>query len=125
MRHGLSALFAVLSLVCLPSPAPASPIGVLERLSGIPKTYILGEGLDFTIFGLSALGDVTALVSNIDLTIPPDAVPNTSTSGCEAADFAGFVAGRIALMQRGTCPFSLKVQNAANAGAVGALVFNE
>ena len=28
-----------------------------------------------------------------------------STSGCEAADFAGFFAGNIALIQRGTCTF--------------------
>ena len=47
-----------------------------------------------------------------------------STSGCEAADFAGFTAGHIALMQRGSCPFAQKVTNAQTAGAVGAIIFN-
>ena len=41
------------------------------------------------------------------------------TSGCEAADFAGFPAGNIALIQRGTCTFEHKGNNAAAAGAVG------
>ena len=51
--------------------------------------------------------------------------PNTSTSGCEASDFAGFTAGNIAIIQRGTCSFALKAQNAEAAGAVGVVIFNE
>ena len=39
-------------------------------------------------------GDVTAPVTAVDLQLGPG---NTSTSGCEAADFAGFPAGNIAL----------------------------
>jgi Zn-dependent M28 family amino/carboxypeptidase len=35
------------------------------------------------------------------------------------------VAGRIALIQRGTCTFSQKIQNAQNAGASGVIIFNE
>ena len=41
----------------------------------------------------SASGDVTAPVWAADLTIPSPA-PNTSDSGCQAADFAGMPAGR-------------------------------
>jgi Zn-dependent M28 family amino/carboxypeptidase len=33
--------------------------------------------------------------------------------------------GKIALMQRGTCDFGVKVQNAAAAGAIGSIIFNE
>ena len=51
--------------------------------------------------------------------------PAASTSGCEAADFAGFPAGAIALMQRGTCTFAAKANNAEAAGATGAIVFNQ
>ena len=40
-----------------------------------------------------------------------------SSSGCEAADFAGFPAGGVALVQRGTCGFNVKVLNAQAAGA--------
>ena len=38
----------------------------------------------------------------------PAGPANSSSSGCEAADFAGFPAGGMALMQRGTCGFAVK-----------------
>jgi hypothetical protein len=56
--------------------------------------------------------------------IPPTDTPSSS-SGCTMADFNGFVSGRIALIQRGTCNFGVKVQNAQAAGASGVIVFNE
>lgn len=45
-------------------------------------------------------------------------------SGCAPEQFADFPEGNVALVKRGTCPFSDKVQNAADAGASAALVFN-
>ena len=56
--------------------------------------------------------------------IPPTPTPSSS-SGCTSSDFSGFVAGRIALIQRGTCNFGVKVQNAQAAGASGVIIFNE
>src|SRR6266702_4069434 len=56
--------------------------------------------------------------------IPPTPTPSSS-SGCTAADFSGFVPGRIALIQRGTCNFGVKVLNAQAAGASGVVIFNE
>jgi hypothetical protein len=56
--------------------------------------------------------------------IPPTTTP-TSASGCTASDFSGFTAGRIALIQRGTCNFGVKVLNAKAAGASGVIIFNE
>ena len=56
--------------------------------------------------------------------IPPTPV-SSSSSGCTAADFAGFVPGRVALIQRGTCFFGEKVLNAQAAGASGVIIFNE
>ena len=56
--------------------------------------------------------------------IPPTPTPS-SASGCTAADFAGFVPGRVALIQRGTCFFGEKVLNAQAAGASGVIIFNE
>ena len=56
--------------------------------------------------------------------IPPTPAPS-SASGCTAGDFSGFVPGRIALIQRGTCNFGVKVQNAQAAGASGVIIFNE
>jgi hypothetical protein len=58
------------------------------------------------------------------IVLPPTSAPSSS-SGCTAADFSGFVSGRIALIQRGSCNFGVKVQNAQAAGASGVVVFNE
>ena len=89
-----------------------------RRRSSRPRrarvTYV--EGVDFGVITQSDPGDVTAAVTAVDLQL---GLGNTSTSGCEAADFAGFPAGNIALLQRGTCTFELKAENAAAAGAVG------
>jgi Peptidase family M28/PA domain len=51
--------------------------------------------------------------------------PGGSTSGCSPSDFTGFVPGRIALIQRGTCFFGVKALNAQAAGASGVVIFNE
>ncbi len=56
--------------------------------------------------------------------IPPTPA-SSSTSGCTSADFSAFVAGRIALIQRGGCNFGVKVVNAQAAGASGVIIFNE
>jgi aminopeptidase Y len=94
----------------------------LDLTAPSTKSYVPND--DFFTFQPSPPGDVTAQVQGVDLTLPPTPVP-TSTSGCEASDFSGFVAGRIALIQRGTCPFVTKVRNAGFAGASGIIVFNE
>jgi Zn-dependent M28 family amino/carboxypeptidase len=61
----------------------------------------------------------------VDLVLPPGEEASTSNSGCEPEDFVDFVAGNIALVQRGTCDFSVKAHNAFVAGAVGVIIFNE
>jgi Zn-dependent M28 family amino/carboxypeptidase len=97
---------------------------VLEQTAPTPTQYV--EGTDFIIMEYSGSGDVTAAVTPVDVVVPIGAnPPNTSTSGCEAGDFAGFPAGNIALMQRGTCAFAVKAANAQEAGAVAAIIFNE
>lgn len=48
-----------------------------------------------------------------------------ATTGCEATDFATqSYDGTIALIRRGECPFAQKAQNAADAGAIGAVISN-
>jgi Zn-dependent M28 family amino/carboxypeptidase len=91
----------------------------MEQVSPEPKIYDNPD--DFTSMTYSFSGDVTGTVVAVDT----DGTPTeTSTSGCEAADFTGFPAGAIALMQRGTCAFGDKAKNAQDAGAVAAIVFN-
>ena len=94
----------------------------LEQVTPAPTTYV--DGVDYDTMVFSGSGDFTAPLTAVDLLVPSPAA-NASTSGCEAADFAGFTAGHIALMQRGTCGFVDKAVNAQAAGAVGVIVFNE
>lgn len=77
-------------------------------------------------FEYSGSGDVTgALVPTNDIVIPPSPAPS-STSGCEVTDFTPAPAEpAIALIQRGTCTFEQKAQNAATAGYDAAIIFNE
>lgn len=73
----------------------------------------------------AAAGTVTGNVVPVDLAL---AAPATSTSGCEAADFAGLdFSGStdIALIQRGFCEFGVKARNAQNAGAEAVVIMNQ
>ncbi|BAP56970.1 aminopeptidase Y [Thioploca ingrica] len=97
----------------------------LEQTTPNPTIYPADDVAGFFTMSYSGSANVTAVVEAVDVIIPPGANPNTSTSGCETEDFAQFTPGHIALIQRGTCPFSTKVSNAQNAGASGVIIFNE
>lgn len=90
---------------------------VLE-LSGAPDASRAQE--DFLPFAFSGNGDVAAATRPVDLASGAAA----STSGCEPADFAGFPRGTIAVLQRGTCPFRVKADNAQRAGAAAAVIYD-
>ena len=76
------------------APAPAAPVAA-------------------NIMTYSGSGDVTAAAR----------VP-TNALGCDAAAFAGFPAGNIALISRGTCSFAVKATNAQAAGASAVVIYN-
>lgn len=96
---------------------------VFERTTPNPRVF--AEETEFSTMEFSGSGDVTGELVAVDLTIPPAAEPSSS-SGCEASDFTGLnLTGKVALMQRGTCDFSVKVKNAAAAGAAATVIFNE
>jgi Zn-dependent M28 family amino/carboxypeptidase len=84
------------------------------------QTYV--EHVDFFAPQHTDAGSVTATAYAIDVALGPD---NESTSGCEAADFAGFAPGNIAILQRGECDVTDKILAAQDAGAVGVVVFNQ
>jgi Zn-dependent M28 family amino/carboxypeptidase len=96
---------------------------VFEQVEPNQVTYVPNE--DFITMDYSGSGDVTAPLQAVDLVLPPGATASTSNSGCEPEDFADFVEGNIALIQRGTCDFSVKAANAFDAGATGVIIFNE
>ena len=86
---------------------------VLEQIAPPPTGPITNS-----IMSYSGSGDVTASVTALP------APPVDPTPGCEAADFAGFPAGNIALISRGACTFALKASNAYSAGAAGVVIYN-
>jgi Peptidase family M28/PA domain len=97
-------------------------IPTFTEVSPTPHTYTLnndwGPG--------QSTGTANAAIQPAGgIVLPPDPNGSTSTSGCTAADFSGFTAGRIALIQRGGCNFGVKVQNAQAAKASGVIIFNE
>lgn len=107
-------------------PVPYSAdliIPIFDQQTPIFKNY--NATTDFQMMTFSGSGEVTAQLQPVGgMILPPTATP-TSASGCTAADFSGFIAGRIALIQRGTCDFRVKAQNAYAAGASGVIIFNE
>lgn len=101
----------------IPISAHALLMGTLEVLSPISQDFVLD--IDFRTFsdnGFAVTGDVTSWVYGVDI--------GSGSSGCEAADFAGFIPASIALVERGACAFSTKAINAYDAGALGILIFD-
>jgi hypothetical protein len=96
-------------------------IPLFSEISPTPHNYAIanewnpGQSLGTTTADLQPAGGIV---------IPPTPT-SSSSSGCTAGDFTGFVKGRIALIQRGACNFGVKVLNAHAAGASGVIIFNE
>ncbi len=90
------------------------------------------QGTDYRVMPGSGSGNVTGRLVPIDIKIGGTGPTNTnavdtSNSGCEQADYdaAGFQAGDVALIQRGTCTFVAKVNLAMANGASAVVMFNE
>ncbi len=100
---------------------------VLEQTQPVIRAFAEadtdGNG-DFETMQYSGSGNVTAVAQGVDggLVLPP---VGGSKNGCNPADFGGFTPGNIAVIQRGFCTFSDKVDNAAAAGASAVIIFNE
>ena len=94
---------------------------VFQEVSPVAHDYTLSTEWN----AAQSSGTTTAAVQPAGgIVIPPAPSPN-SESGCDPADFNGFVDGRVALIQRGTCTFGTKVLNAEAAHASGVVIFNE
>jgi Zn-dependent M28 family amino/carboxypeptidase len=92
---------------------------VLRQLTPVQGEYETG------VFTGSGSGTVQGQVIPVDINLTGD---RASTSGCEAADFAGIDfsgLADIALVQRGTCNFGDKAFFAQQAGAEAVIVFNQ
>jgi Zn-dependent M28 family amino/carboxypeptidase len=94
---------------------------VLSEIS--PKA----QDFETATFQYSGSGDITGpLIPTNDIQIPPGPTASSSNSGCEPEDFPAAPAEpAIALIQRGTCTFEDKVDNAKAAGYEAVIIFNE
>ena len=104
---------------------------VLQQVSPTNKTYVAGSAaddnspsVDFIAFEHSPTKSLTnvRVVPTDDIVIPS---PGGTTSGCEMSDFPTTTKDAVSLIQRGTCAFTQKLDNAVEAGAVGVILFNE
>jgi len=94
---------------------------VLREESPTPQSF--GLGTEFNPGQVA--GSTSAKLQPAGGIVVPATPTPSSASGCSASDFAGFMPGNIALIQRGTCTFAQKVANAEAAGASAAVIFNE
>lgn len=95
--------------------------GSLSQVAPTPTDYEVST-LEF-----SGSGSVTgSIVPTTNVVIPATETPS-SASGCLPADFvpASTTEPQVALIQRGTCTFEVKVANAVAAGYDAAVIFNE
>ena len=99
-----------------PFPFVYVAVPTLQQTAPVSASYETGA------FTGTGYGTVSAAVTAVDINL---VLPRASTSGCEAADVAGFPAGNIALIQRGTCTFAAKALNAQAAGASAVIIFNQ
>jgi hypothetical protein len=88
-----------------------------SRVTGVPQfgspdqSYVFGH--DWLVAQLSGGGKATAS------TQPADG----SGNGCFPGDFASFMPGHIALLERGTCAYDAQVANAQKAGAAAVILY--
>jgi Zn-dependent M28 family amino/carboxypeptidase len=83
-----------------------------QMSQGSPTATGYVNGVDFRVMSYSGSGNPTGTLAR------------PANLGCNPSDFAGFPAGSIAIVSRGTCTFRIKTTNAAAAGASAILVYN-
>jgi hypothetical protein len=118
MKRGERSLIRVtlfLSLVGLliasaPSESGAELISTMEMT--IPSFHSYAFDIDQTTFSFSFPGEATAFLYSVG-------------NGNLDSNFVGFPVGDIALIERGgNVPFSVKISNARDAGASGAIIYD-
>jgi subtilisin family serine protease len=91
----------------------------------VPMDGVRGSGLDS---GLTIAGSNAPLIDNLAFEFSPTGTVSGRIKAIglgTTADVAGVdLTGKIALIQRGTITFAEKIANAAQAGAVGAIIYN-
>jgi len=95
--------------------------------SALAQVSPVAAPIESATFEYSGSGEVTgALVGATNLVVPATPEPSSS-AGCAPGDFvpASATEPQVALIQRGSCDFAVKVANAVAAGYDAAVIFNE
>lgn len=94
-----------------------TPLMKINSPAGLAGNYEVGAAS----FGaaLTAAGITGNVVQALDAA---DGSGPTTTDGCTALTNAAAVSGNIALIDRGTCGFTVKVKNAQDAGAIAVII---
>jgi PA domain len=97
--------------------SPGVPLLRVNAPAGIAGIYAVGAAA----FGsaLSSMGITGDVVLALDAA---DAAGPLTTDACSPITNAAAVAGKVALVDRGTCGFIVKVKNAQDAGAIAVIV---
>jgi hypothetical protein len=94
-----------------------TPVMTIDAPAAIAGEVLIGAAT----FGTQITGAFSGEVAvGTDGVSAPGPVPGTPTDGCEP--ITSDVAGRIALIDRGFCGFTIKVANAQAAGATGVII---
>ncbi len=95
-----------------------TPLLRVNAPSSIAGVYAVGAAS----FGpvLNSPGVTGNMVIATDAAIP--VTSPTTTDGCSAINNGGAVSGKIAIIDRGSCGFVVKVKNAQNAGAIAVII---
>ena len=96
--------------------SPEARITAPSNIAGIYEFGTAGFGPQLSSPGVSA-----QVVQALDAA---NAAGPSTLDACTPLTNAAAVAGNIALIERGTCTFTVKVKNAQNAGALGVMIFN-
>jgi Zn-dependent M28 family amino/carboxypeptidase len=89
----------------------ASDVTGVPQFGTPDQNYALTR--DWVVAQLSGGGTLTASIQLAD----------DSSNGCLPGDFASFVPGHIALLERGKCAYDAQVANAVNAGAAAVILY--
>jgi hypothetical protein len=99
--------------------APGTPLLTLSAPAALSGIYQVGTAQ----FGppLSSPGVSGQIVLGLDAA---DAAGPSTSDACSVLTNPAAIAGKIALVDRGTCGFAVKVKNAQNAGAIAVVISN-
>ena len=112
--------------------AGVSWVKVFGGISG-PTTFVSASEMtvnspasiagDYAMYTTTNFGSVITSVITSDVVLVDDG-SGASTEGCGTLTNAAAISGNIAIIRRGNCPFTQKVKNAQDAGAIAAIIMN-